>query len=265
MLDWFISTYAFFLARPAFEKVNKFIVRLGLSGLGILNYKSPSVSGEKWFLENYLKNIKSGVVIDVGANVGNYTTDVLTLAPGLNVYAFEPHPVTFLKLARKLESFNNVKTINKGLSSKKSALNLYDYQESDGSSHASLYEDVITEIHGAGFAAAYKVELIVLDDFIDSEGIDEIELLKIDTEGNELLVLQGGSKAIESGKIKAIHFEFNEMNAASRTFFRDFWKILKNNYRFFRLLPSGMIEIRVYTPLGCEIFAYQNIVALRKD
>jgi len=264
MLNWVISVYVFLFARPAFEKANKLIIRLGLGGLGVLNHKSTSISGEKWFLENYLKNEKTGVIIDVGANVGNYSIDVLRLSPGLNVYAFEPHPVTFSKLAHNLASFNNAKTINKGLSFEKSSLNLYDYQDKDGSSHASLYEDVITELHGAGVAVAHEVELITLDDFIESKGIDVVKLLKIDTEGNELLVLQGAKKAIESGKIKAIHFEFNEMNVASRTFFRDFWKILES-YRFYRLLPSGMIELKAYSPLGCEIFAYQNIVALRKD
>jgi len=74
-------------------------------------------------------------------------------------------------------------------------------------------------------------------------------------------VLRGGIKTLKKKKIKAIHFEFNEMNVVSRCFFRDFWKIL-DQYKFYRLLPNGMLEIRNYTPLSCEIFAYQNIVAI---
>jgi len=67
----------------------------------------------------------------------------------------------------------------------------------------------------------------------------------------------------KAGKIKAIHFEFNEMNLASRTCFRDFWSLL-SNYDFFRLLSSGMIKIDKYSPVQTEIFAYQNIVAILK-
>lgn len=77
-------------------------------------------------------------------------------------------------------------------------------------------------------------------------------------------VLQGAIKCLERKKIAAIHFEFNEMNVASRCYFRDFWKIL-DGFNFYRLLPNGMIEIKNYSPLHCEIFAYQNIVAILKD
>ena len=76
-------------------------------------------------------------------------------------------------------------------------------------------------------------------------------------------VLRGITEFIQSGKIGAIHFELNEMNVSSRTFFRDFWDILPN-YVFYRLLPTGMVKIERYSPLFCEIFAYQNIVAILK-
>jgi len=54
------------------------------------------------------------------------------------------------------------------------------------------------------------------------------------------------------------------MNVSSRAFFRDFWRLLEN-YQFYRLLPNHMLEIKNYSPLSCEIFAYQNIVAILKD
>ena len=88
--------------------------------------------------------------------------------------------------------------------------------------------------------------------------------MKIDTEGNELEVIRGCAKSIALGKIKIIHFEFNEMNIAARVFFKDFWDIL-SEYDFYRLLPNGMMRIKKYDPLFCEIFAYQNIVAIYKN
>ena len=60
-----------------------------------------------------------------------------------------------------------------------------------------------------------------------------------------------------------IQFEFNEMNVASRVFFRDFWLMLPN-YEFYRLMVDGMIRIDKYDPIYCEIFAFQNIVAFRR-
>jgi hypothetical protein len=54
------------------------------------------------------------------------------------------------------------------------------------------------------------------------------------------------------------------MNVSSRTYFRDFWNLLPN-YNFYRLLPDGMVKIERYSPVFCEIFAYQNIVAILKQ
>ena len=86
---------------------------------------------------------------------------------------------------------------------------------------------------------------------------------KIDVEGNEFSVLRGMKMALLSGKVNAIHFEFNEMNVMSRIFFKDFYDFL-TDYQFYRMLQDGLVEIGEYNPLFCEIFAYQNIVAIKK-
>ena len=258
-----IEIYVFLFARTRFEKLNNLLFRLSLYGLGLLNYKTSEISGEKSFLENYLKD-KYGVVIDVGANKGNYTLEALNVNDRLRVYAFEPHPITFAALEKRVSRYSNAIPINKGMSSQNGSLQLYDYPDKDASSHASLFQDVITEIHGVGSSVAHTVDLTTLDGFLKSEKINEITLLKIDTEGNELEILRGGVNAIGEGKVKAIHFEFNEMNVISRAFFRDFWKVLES-YRFYRMLPNELLEIKKYNPLSCELFAYQNIVAILKD
>lgn len=69
---------------------------------------------------------------------------------------------------------------------------------------------------------------------------------------------------MRTGKIKAIQFEFNIMNIASKSYFLDFWKIL-SDYKFYRLLPNGMVKIEQYKPWYCEIFAFQNIVAILRE
>jgi FkbM family methyltransferase len=263
MVEKIISAYVLLFGKSFFYKFNKFLYRLSLGGLGILNYKNSRISGEKSFLEKYFRK-NQGILVDVGANQGDYSLEAIGICPSLKIFAFEPHPITFSSLSKRLNNHHNIIAVNKGMSSESGVYRLYDYSSRDGSSHASLFRDVITEIHGAGSAVSHEVELTTLDQFMDSEGIKEIDLLKIDTEGNELQVLRGGGVAISEGRIRAIHFEFNEMNVSSRAYFRDFWKLL-DRYRFYRLLPNEMLEIKQYSPLQCEIFAYQNIVAILKD
>jgi FkbM family methyltransferase len=263
MLEKIIYIYVRLFGRPYFQMLNKVLYRLSLGGLGILNHATSSISGEKAFLKKTL-SFTEGTVVDIGANKGSYTLEALAFNNKIKVFAFEPHPATFKLLVRNVAAYSNVIPLNKGMSSKSGILKLYDYPANDGSSHASLYQDVITEIHGAGAAVAHDVELITLDQFMEAENLSKIDLLKIDTEGNELAVLQGAANAILGGKIKVIHFEFNAMNVSSRVFFRDFWRILRQ-YRFYRLLPKDLLEIKNYSPLGCEIFGYQNIVAILED
>lgn len=53
-----IDVYVFLFARPIFLKLNKLLYRLSLSGLGILNYKTSKISGEKYFIEKFMPNKK---------------------------------------------------------------------------------------------------------------------------------------------------------------------------------------------------------------
>jgi hypothetical protein len=93
--------------------------------------------------------------------------------------------------------------------------------------------------------------------------VTQIGLLKIDTEGHEMAVLMGASRLLKRGGIDFIQFEFNEMNVFSRVFMRDFFDLLPG-YTFHRLLPETAIKLASYDPVFMEVFAYQNLVCVRK-
>lgn len=234
---------------------------MGLHGLGVLNYKSNAQSGESHFLEKDLKIICGGVVLDVGASVGDYCAALKRYNPKCSIYAFEPHPATYTKLINNTESLG-ISALNVGVGFNEGFFTLYDYADNDGSEHASLHRGVIGQIH-KGQAVEHKVKVISLDDFVLQHNIEQIALLKIDTEGHEFEVLRGASSLLKAGRIDVIHFEFNEMNVVSRVFFKDIWDFLPN-YDFYRMLPDGLAKIKSYSPVFCEIFAYQNIVAKLK-
>jgi len=261
MFEFIFGAYRFLFARKFFYKFNKLINQMSLHGLGVLNYKTDKQSGEDYFLRNELKIMNGGVVLDVGANIGDYCSFLKRMNSTLNIYAFEPHPVTYQRLVSNTEKLA-IKVFNVGVGATEGRLVLYDYANNDGSEHASLHKGVIEQIH-KGQAIGHEVKVISLENFIAQHGIEKIELLKIDTEGHELEVLRGAANLLKNGKIKLIHLEFNEMNVVSRVFFKDIWDILPN-YDFYRMLPDGLVPIKNYNPVFCEIFAYQNIVARLK-
>ncbi|ABC22893.1 Methyltransferase FkbM [Rhodospirillum rubrum ATCC 11170] len=235
---------------------------VSLGKIGILNYRTMDESGENAFLRKYLPSLSSPTILDVGANIGGYSKAILRESPSARVYAFEPHPITFGNLTKDTAE-DRFHALNIGIGAKEETLDFYDYRDEDGSSHASLYKEVIEDIHHRP-STSHRVSIRRLDDVCAELGLPHIALLKIDTEGHELAALQGAERLIRSGAIDVIQFEFNEMNVISRCFFKDFWDFLPD-YRFFRLLPHGSIEIKTYIPSFCEIFAFQNIVCVKKD
>jgi FkbM family methyltransferase len=260
MLELIFKVYAFLFSRKIFKKLNTFLYHLSLRGLGILNFQGEYFVGERCWLNNYLKDKKEPVIFDIGANVGTYSNYILNCNTEAIVFAFEPHPKTYKKLTSNTKN-NRFKSFNLGVGDTNEELQLYDYDNKDGSSHASLYKDVIKDLH-KGNPISHSVKMIKLDDFLLDHSLSTIDLLKIDTEGNEFKVLLGALSALDNKKIKAIHFEFNEMNIVSKVTFKDFWDLL-NNYKFYRILPGGkLLPIEKYSPIACEIFAFQNIVAL---
>ena len=257
--------YRFLFARPRFKKLNTALFELSLSGLGVLNWEDENVSGEAHFIANVLPKWvrkKQPVFFDVGANVGAYSAKLRKAFPDAAIYSIEPHPKNFHRLVENLSPLGAVKPLQLAVGSTSGRINLYDRDDRDGSSHASIYSEVISELHKQS-VTSHEVTMRTLDEIVRSEGVDRIDLLKIDTEGNELAVLQGAAELIAADRIRCIHFEFNEMNTVSRIFLRDFRKVLPD-CAFYRLLPSGLLRLGE-SPLATELFAYQNIVAVRRD
>jgi FkbM family methyltransferase len=254
----FYDLYVAIFARRRFRRLNRALFMMGARGLGVLNYKGSS-SDETWFVRKYLATDKKIVVFDVGANIGDYAREVLAVSGNAKIYAFEPHPRTYVELAKVA----GIQSFNVAFGDRESVLELFDYAGvADGSQHASIFRDVIEGIH-KGKSTSHLVSCTRVDDFCEQHNIDSIDLLKIDTEGNELSVLRGAKKLIDAGKIRLIQFEFNEMNVISRSYMRDFVELL-SGYHLYRLLPSGLLPLK-YSPLSGELFAFQNIIAVSRS
>jgi FkbM family methyltransferase len=258
-----LSAYAFLFSRKAFRLLNSGLFHASMRGLGMLNYENDVASGERCFLREYLSLLENPIVVDVGANEGDYTTAVLEANRGAKVYALEPHPHTFSRLQHRASTKSGVIVVNAACGKAPGELTLFDYAGSQGSSHASLYEGAIGT-STTNEASRYVVKVVDLDTFSMQNKISTIDLLKIDTEGHELEVLKGASKLLRENRIRAIQFEFNEMNLVSRVFFKDFYNLLPN-HSFYRMVRDGLIELDPYSPIRCELFVFQNIVAFAKN
>lgn len=255
--------YRFLFARKVTYKLNKFLLFCCLKGMGMLNHENDEVSGERSFLAMVAAHLKLTTVFDVGGHKGEYAQMIREVYPDARICSFEPHPITFKTLEQMAHTYQ-FHCYNFGLGDTERNLELFDYAQQDGSPFASIHRAAL-ENEPELSINRYSIQIKTLDGFVSENRIDSIDLLKIDTEGNEYAVLVGGKKTFNDEKIKIIQFEFNEMNVHSRVFFKDFYDMLSIKYNIYRLLPKELLPLPRYTAMQCELFVYQNIVAIRKD
>jgi len=255
----------------AIKLVNKLaeIYRLDFRDLfyaqqGILKYQNEEVSGEKFFIDSYLSRhlSESSVVFDVGANIGNYALSLGRSISSKNIYCFEPNPYAYALLVKNTESISGIKNYNFGLGDVEQNTNMYIYGHAKETEHGSVFKSVLDGMHHSKDTESIPISISTLDHFCAQENINQIDFLKIDTEGFELSVLKGGEKMLESRNIKIIQFEFNEMNVASRVYLKDFFELL-DAYDIYRLDSNRLIHLPFYDTRD-EIFQFQNFIALLK-
>jgi FkbM family methyltransferase len=240
------------------------LLTLVYKNMGILKFEDSYVSGERFVISHVLKELVNKgkpVFFDVGANVGDFSKALRDEFPTAEIYAFEPNTSAFELMQTALRA-ENVKCLNLGVGVRSGREKLFTYSNAPSSAHATLYRDVMLDIHHAKEIIEVESEVTTLDEFCHTNGIAFIDFLKVDTEGHDLDVLRGGSVMLDEGRIGTIQFEFNEMNVISRVFLRDFYMIL-DAYNLFRINTEKLIPLLQYNSIN-EIFKFQNMLAIRK-
>ena len=258
--------YVFVFGRKSMQFFNDIVLSLSLNAKGFKNYGNFNLTGEKKFIKLIGEEIN--LSIDIGANIGKYTKLLLT-ETNSEVIAFEPLPKAFEELEEIERNFSSrLKIYNIGIGNKKSNLELN--YSSEKSEKASFIEDLdkLSFIDSKNNKKII-VEVITLDSFFkkydQTYKEKEIDLLKIDTEGFELEVLNGSSETLINKKPKFIQIEFNWHQLFKEQTIYKFSKIL-SNYEVFKILPFGnsLIKIDPKRPES-NIFHLSNFVFIRKD
>ena len=267
MITWrqsIIRAHQRLFARRCFVPLHQCMYHFALRGLGVMNFEDFTVSGEQYLLSRLLPAVAGCgpcTVVDAGANLGGYSQLVLQTNPKAQVFAFEPHPKAFAQLATIAN--DRFRALNFALGAEDGSVTIYDCAAIDGSEHATLLRGVVERVYGLANLSEHVVARTRLDAVMDSLA-PHIHLLKIDTEGTELDVIRGCGRYLTESRIDLIQFEFNSMNVYSRCFLLDFQNALPG-YRLFRVLQDGLLALQPYQPIDGEVFAFQNILAVRED
>jgi len=199
----------------------------------------------------------TAVIVDVGANLGGWTLEASRLWPAAHIHAFEPSAVTYRQLTQVTAGLN-VRCVRAAVSEKAGVAKLHSVPQLSGLS--SLHHRDLAE-HGVDMTDNEEVSLVTLDDYCEQQSIARIDFLKIDAEGHDLAVLLGARELLNAGRIDIVQFEFGGANIDSRTYLRDFVRLLEPRYRITRLLADGAEDLR-YSERE-EVFVTSNFVAER--
>jgi FkbM family methyltransferase len=138
------------------------------------------------------------LAVDAGANLGAMTG--LLAATAGEVWAFEPHPTVYDRLAANvarfagIESFAACRTFQAALSDRDGEVRLETPDEFSGNQGTAR----VTSGNGA------PVEAVRLDSLLAGR---EVGILKVDVEGHELSVLRGADDSLASGRVRHVVFE----------------------------------------------------------
>ena len=152
-------------------------------------------------------NIPIRTFFDVGANIGQTSSLALSSFREAQVFAFEPDPLTFSKLVQCLGKHPRLATYNFAIGNACGAVPFFRYSSSTLS---SLISDAQYPMRKGVTAQKITVDCTTLTDFCSANGIHLIDVLKIDTEGADLLVLQGGEQLLSAGRVRFVYVEFND-------------------------------------------------------
>lgn len=226
------------------------------------NHSDFTSNGELWLLEDILPGAKT--VFDVGSFSGEWASHALNINPKIELHCFEPSQRSF-QMMEKRGFRNNVVCNPFGLGSKNCQTTFFAYDElSEGN---SLFQRRgIEKIVGREMKSKTEmVEIRTLDSYCKEKEVIAIDFIKIDVEGNEFAVIEGGKKMFENECVRMAQFEYGGTYIDSGALLRDFFDFFsETNYLIFLLYPKELRLISHYDQ-RLENFCYKNFIVVNNE
>ncbi len=224
------------------------------------NNCDPATNGEHWLIERVVPQCR--VILDIGANVGDWTQACLDINPQARLYSFEASPATAAQLIERFQSNPNVETFALGLGEKQAILEFHDHGPGSVCSGFVSRERTVER-------KAQTVVPVACKPIVDAPGLENvnpIDFMKIDTEGFEMPILRGAEPWLEERRVRLIQFEYGGAWADAREFLSDANVLFKKHgYRWGRLMQAGIEWVTQFDHRRLETFKYANFIACASE
>lgn len=210
-----------------------------------------------------LKQQRSPVIFDVGANVGQTALKLREEFPNAAIHSFEPSPETFRQLKANVGSRPSITAHNLALGSRTESRAMHLTKSSLTSSllpTAAGAEKYLGElVTDAGQAT---ISVSSLDEFLANKNIPHLDLLKLDVQGFEVEVLKGAAESLKNDRISMVLTEVNFVKLYdSQAYFQDVYdEMFRQNYQLVGLY-HGDYRAGQYLAWADALFVKPSAVA----
>jgi FkbM family methyltransferase len=172
----------------------RYFVRSGTTDMAVIN---EAAILNPYIRPGYLELPMDAVVVDVGANIGDFAVQMAVLCPRGHVYAVEPvsNNIEMIALNKMLNGLANLHILHLALGS------------GEGEIEINLSGGQSSAFFKGGGRKTEKVRLTSLECLMREQGIERIDLLKLDCEGAEWDILPCSTNLFP--KIRQICMEFH--------------------------------------------------------
>jgi len=217
----------------------------------------PNDSGEVYVQKSIINAAPQNqnlIIFDVGANVGQWTLQLLSILDKSNstrektqVFSFEPVPKTREQFELSLKdqpSAQSVSVQTIALSSEIGVFEMVIWEDLAGTN--SLTFDA-KDLDKAQSTISVNTETI--DHFCEANGITHINLLKCDAEGHDFRVLLGAKEMLAKGMIDVVQIEYNHRWIADRRYLKDVFDLIDGtDYILVHILADVLEHIDSWHP-----------------
>lgn len=162
----------------------------------------------KLLTTEYLDAGRVGTFVDVGANIGLVTIPIAEEFEDVACFAFEPDPSNYRLLTQNLARLKerHVAAHNAALAAANGDIVLELSEWNHGDHRLSAIDTSQTDQFLERGRATVKVKAVALDDVLTSENLTRPIVVKIDTQGAEADVIEGGSRFLGTADMIVLEF-----------------------------------------------------------
>ena len=194
------------------DKEIKFFVPNQVTNWRVDTYFSKEPETLEW-IDSFEKK-ENLIFWDIGANIGLYSIYNSLKHPKSTTIAFEPSSSNLRVLTRNISINNlekNIKVVSIPLTNKENIFQeMNEGQFVEGGALNSFGEKF--DFEGKEFKPTMKYNLLgtTINYFLENSILDIPDYIKIDVDGIEHLILEGGDKFLNDKKVKSLSIEINE-------------------------------------------------------